>query len=108
MQQPLDAGTEIDERAEVAHGSDATGQHRSGNNGSPHFVRARALLLLQQRTPRDDDAPPRILVFDDPELVDASFVNRRVRSTRIDLRERAERALAADAHLEPALHDPFD
>ena len=40
--------------------------------------------------------------------VDAPFVRRRVRPERVDLRERAEGALAGDAHLVSALHRPFD
>ena len=35
-----------------------------------------ALLFLQERAPGDDEILPRLLVLDDPEGVDLSFVNR--------------------------------
>ena len=80
VQQALHAATQVDERAELAHGGDAPGHHRAGDDRSPDLGGARPLLLLEKRTPRDDEVPAAFLVLDDPEFVDAPFVRRRVRS----------------------------
>ena len=109
VEQALHAAPEVDEGAELAHGGDATGQHRAGDDRLPDFGGLRALLLLEQRTPRDDEVPAALPVLDDPERVDVSFVLRRVRGPEdVDLRHRAEGALAGDAHFVPALHDALD
>ena len=79
-----------------------------GDNRLPHLVGARALRLLEENTPRHDEVPAAFLVFDDPELVDTPFVHRRIRSQRVDLRERAERALAGDAHFVSAFDGLFN
>src|SRR5439155_11955044 len=44
----------------------------------------------------------------DPEFVDSAFVYRRVVADDVNLRERAEGALARDAHFVAALDRPFD
>src|SRR5690606_3207618 len=50
-----------------------------------------------------------LLVFGDAEGVDLAFVRGRVGPAhRVDLRERAERALARDTHLVAALHGLVD
>ena len=68
----------------------------------------RPLLLFKEGAPRDDEVPAAFLVLDDPERVDVAFVFRRVAaSDDVDLGERAERALAGDAHFIPALHRLF-
>ena len=97
VQQPLHAAAEIDERAEVADRGHPAGHHRAGDDGPPDLVRARALLFFEQRAPRHHEVLAPVLVFDDPELVDAPFVRRRLGADRVDLRERAERALTGDA-----------
>ena len=78
MQQSLNAASQIDERAKVAHRRDAAGDHCAFDNRLPNFRRARLLLLFEQRTSRDDDVPAPFLVFDDTEPVDAPFVLRRL------------------------------
>ena len=108
VQQALHAAAQIDERAELAHRGDAPGHHRAGDDRSPDLGGARPLLLLEKRTPRDDEVLAAFLVLDDPECVDAPFVRRRVGPERVDLRDRAEGALARDAHLVAALHRLFD
>ena len=102
------SASEVDERTELAHGCDPAGHDGAGDNRLPHLVCARALRLLEENTPRHHEVPAALLVFDDPELVDTPFVYRRVRSQRIDLRERAERALAGDANFVSAFDGLFD
>ena len=76
VQQALHAAAQVDERAELAHRGDAPGHDRAGDDRSPDLGGARALLLLEKRTPRDDEVPAAFLVLDDPELVDMPFVRR--------------------------------
>ena len=67
------------------------------------------LLLFEQRSPRDDEVSATVFVFGDSELVDLPLVRRRVSiAERVDLRERAEGAQAADAHFIPALDRAFN
>ena len=109
VEQALHATPQVDKGAELAHGGDASSQHRAGDDRSTDLGGAGPLLLLEQRTPRDDEVPAAFLVLDDPELVDTPHVLRRIRGPDdVDLRERAERALPADAHLVSALHVAFD
>ena len=106
---PCTPGPEVDEGAELAHGRDAPGQHRASDDRSPDLGGARPLILLEQRTPRDDEVLAAFLVLDDPERVDATNVLRRVRVPEdVDLGDRAEGALSGDAHLVSALHGAFD
>ena len=98
----------IDERAEVAHGGDASGNHRAGDDRAADLVGVRALLLFEQRTPRDDEVLAAFLELDDPELVDAPDVRRGVGTGRVDLGDGTEAAQAGDADFVSALHLPFD
>src|SRR4029453_16180658 len=108
VQQALHTATEVDERAELTHRRDASGQDRAGDDRLPDVGSTCALLLLEKSTPRDDEIPAAVLVLDDTELVDAPFVRRRVRPDGVDLRDRAEGAAPCDAHLIPTLHRSFD
>ena len=108
VEQALYAAAQIDERAEVAHGDDAPGHHRAGDDRLPRLGGARLLRFLEERAPRDDQVLAAFRVLGDPEFVDAPYVRRRVHPDDVDLRERAERALAGDAHLVAALHLPLD
>ncbi len=108
MQQSLDAATELDERAELAHRCDAPGHHRALDDRLTDVGGRRPLLFLEQRPARDDEIPA-LLVLDDPELVDAPFVQRRIGvRDDVDLGEGAEGALAGDTHLVSALHRALD
>src|SRR5207249_8805957 len=76
---------------------------------STNLVGARLLLFFEQRSARYDEVPPIIPVFDDPECVDAPDVHGRIGGAGdVDLRDRTESALPADAHLVTALHLAFD
>src|SRR5207342_990964 len=109
VEQALHAGAQVDEGAELAHRGDPAGQDGAGHDRATDAGRASSLLLLEQRAPRDDHVPAAFLVFDDPELVDMADVLRRIRrADGIDLRERAERPLAADPHFVSAFHVAFD
>ena len=108
MQQALHAATEVDEGAELAHGGDAPFHHGAGDDRSPDLGGARLLSLLEKDTARDHDVPAAFLVFRDSELVDVSFVRRRIGPQRVDLRDRTEGALPADADFVSALHGPLD
>jgi hypothetical protein len=109
VQQSLDAAAKIDERAEVAHRRHAARQHGTSDNGLPDLVGDGALFLLEHRPPRDDDVPSAFLVIGDAERVDAADVLGRICvSNGIDLRERAEGALAANTDLVTAFHVPLD
>src|SRR5205814_2254183 len=89
--------------------ADTPGHHCAHDNRPPELDRAGALLLFKQRTPRHDEVLAALAVLDDPECVDAPDVLRRIRgSDDVDLRERAERSLTADADLVSALHLAFD
>ncbi len=80
MEQSLHAGSEVHECAELDHGGDASGHHRADDDRSTEVGGAGALLLLEQRAPRDDDVPAALGVFDDPEFVDAPDVVFGIRS----------------------------
>src|SRR4029453_16348353 len=112
VQQSLNAASQIDERAKLAHRHDAAGDHCAFDNRLPELRRARLLLLFEQHTSRDDDVPALILVFDDTEPVDVPFVLgigvSGTGRTDIDLREGAEGALTRDANLVSALQAAFD
>ena len=56
VQQALHPAAEIDERAELAHGRDAAGEHGARNDDRRLQRRAPSLLFLEKRTPRDDEA----------------------------------------------------
>ena len=80
-----------------------------GTIASPDLGGAGALFLFDERPPRDDEVLAAFLELDDPEFVDAAFVLGRVGATPgVDLRERAEGALARDAHFVSALHRALD
>src|SRR3954447_556476 len=105
MEQSLNAATEIDERAEVAHRCDTAGEHRSGDNGAADFVGLRALLGFEERAPRNDEIPAVLSVLGDPERINLALVRRWIGAARdVDLREGAERALARDAHFVAPLY----
>ena len=109
MKQAFDAGAEIDECAEVADRRHAAGNHSARHNGLAELDCLRPLLFFEERAPRDDEVLAAVPVLDDPELVDLPDMLRRIRAAlRVDLRERAEAALAGDADLVSALDLPFD
>ena len=107
VEQALDTCAEIDERSEVADGSDMAGQDGVGNDLVADLRGVCPLLLLEECAPGDDDIFAAFLALDDAELVDMPFVRRRVRAAEVDLGNRAERATPADAHLVAALDRPF-
>ena len=77
---------------------------------SPDLGGAGALLLLDERAPRDDDVLAAFLVLDDPELVDAALRARPDRSLRrVSICENGQKARwRAIAHFVSALHRPLD
>src|SRR5688572_18860293 len=103
MQQSLHTAAEIHERSELADRRHAAAQHRSGLDRLPHLGRGRALFLLEQRATGDDQVPPPFRVLGDPERIYTPVVLRRFGPDEIDLRERTEPALMADADLVSAL-----
>src|SRR4029079_6745529 len=109
VKQSLDAAAEIDERAVIPNRDDASLQYRAGNDRLTDVVGARLLLLFEQRTARHDDAPSDVAIVDDPESVDATDVHRRIRGAcDVDLRDRTEGALSADAHFVAAFDLALD
>ncbi len=108
MEQALHAGPEVHEGPELAHGGDAPGQHRADDDRSPDLGGVHALLLLEERAPRDDEIPAAFLVLDDAECVDVAFVLGGSGVPDVDLRHRAEGALMRDSHLVSALDRAFD
>ena len=84
-------------------------QHRAGNDRVADLRGVALLLLLEQRPARDDEVPAAFLELDDAEGVDAAEVLRRIGGPNgVDLRERAEAALAGDADFVAALHLALD
>lgn len=66
---------------------------------------ATAFVVLEQRAAREDDVLAAFLELDDAERVDLADVLRRLGvADDVDLRERAERALAAEPDLVAPLH----
>src|SRR5437660_12845118 len=100
MQQALDPGSEIDKGAELTHRDDASCHHRAQDDRFPDLDRLLSLAGREQRAARDDEVFAAVLELDDLEGVDLSDMLRGVRGPDgIDLRERAERARAADTDL---------
>ena len=84
-------------------------EHGAGTTDCGGPRRPAPVLLLEQRAARHDQIPAAVPVLDDPERVDASDVDCRILGADgVDLRERAERALCADAHLVAALDHALD
>jgi len=79
VEQALHAGAQVDEGAELAHRGDAAGHDGTGHDGATNSGSAGPLLLFEQRAPRQDNVPAAFFVFDDPELIDAPHVLRRIR-----------------------------
>ena len=109
VEQALDAAAQVDEGAEVE-------RPRPPGRSAPR--RARSTCALPRRwpaaplrapPPRHDHVLAAVLVLDDAEGVDLALVHRRVGGADdVDLRQRAERALAGDAHLVAALDRLLD
>src|SRR4029078_5815991 len=77
----------------------------AGHDRRTHFLGAGTLLLLEVLTPGNDDVLAAVLVFDHTELVDLSFMYRRVLGANdVDLREGTKCTLACEAHFVPAFH----
>ena len=107
MQHALDAA-EVDERAVVLERRDAPLDDRTDGERAAQFGRARRLLRFEQRAPRHDDvgAAPRLLVARDAPLQLLSDEGAGVLGVaQIELRDRAERAHAADHHVDAAFVD---
>ena len=74
VEEPLHAGAEIDEGAEVEHRGHAPLDDRARNDRLTNLVGSRLLLLFLQRAPRHHEIPPALLVLDDAKRVDVPFV----------------------------------
>ena len=109
VEQALDAAAEIDEGAEVLHRGDPAGQDRARDDRLAQLRRLRLLLDLEVLAARDDEVLAAVLVLDDAEGVGLALVHRRILGAGdVDLRERAEGALAGDADLVAALDRLLD
>jgi hypothetical protein len=104
VQQALDAGAEVDERAKIPHRDHPPRQHRAFDDRLANVDGAGALFFFEERAARDDQVPAAFPELDDTEGIDAAdVIGRRRVAANVDLRDRTERALAGDAHLMPAL-----
>ena len=74
VQQPLNATAEVDERAEVPHRRDTSGECGPRDDGAADFVCLRALLMFEQRPPGHDQIPAVLFVLCDAERVDLADV----------------------------------
>ena len=98
MEEALDAGAEIDEGAEVADRYHAAGHDRAGHDRRAELGGVLLLFFLEHLPPRHDQVAAALLVLDDAERVDAADVRSGSAVARdVDLRDRAERALARHA-----------
>ena len=104
VEQSLDAAAEVDERAEVEHRGHAASEDRVGHDRFPDRLGVGLLLAFEQFSPRQDDVLAAVLVFDDLEGEHLADVNGWIGGAGdVDLRQRAERAFARDAHFVAAL-----
>ena len=102
VQQSIDAA-EVDEGAEGRDGLDRAGQLRAGHDVAPRLLGLRRVRFLQQCGARDDDAASVVGKLGDAELVGlADELIGIVDLAERNLRQRTERAQAADADVESA------
>src|SRR4051794_19763360 len=110
VQHPLDAA-EVDERAVLLDRRDASLDHGTDGQRAASFGRARRLLDFEQRAPRYDDvgaAPGRLVARDAPLQLLSDERAGVLGVAQVELRDRAERAHAADRHVDAAFVDGGD